>query len=62
MDLNQPEQLTKEEEDQNSSVVIGGIQVLLPISQEESEICIADVEAATTRERQLAETVKEELE
>jgi hypothetical protein len=37
--------------------MIGGIEIFLPFSQEEAEICVAD---ATTAEGQLAETVREE--
>jgi hypothetical protein len=59
--LNQPEELT-EEEDLRSLLMIGGIQIFLPFAQEEAEICVADVEAATTEVGQLAETVREELE
>jgi hypothetical protein len=39
--------------------MIGGIQVFLPLSQEEAEIYVA---GAATTEEQSAETVKEELE
>jgi hypothetical protein len=42
-------------------MMIGGIQIFLPHSPEEAKVYVAD-EAATTRERQPAETVKEELE
>jgi hypothetical protein len=58
--LNQPEELT-EEENLRDLLMIGGIQVFLPFAQEEAEICVVDVEAATTEEGQPAETVKEEL-
>jgi hypothetical protein len=61
LDLDQQMQLT-EEEDQSSILMIGGIQVFLPFSQEEVEIFIADVEAATTEAGQPAETVREALE
>jgi hypothetical protein len=40
--------LTEEEEDQNSSLMIGGIQVFLPFAQEEVEIYVVDVEVVTT--------------
>jgi hypothetical protein len=39
--------------------MIGGIEIFLPFSQEEEEICVAD---AATTVGQPAETVKEELE
>jgi hypothetical protein len=58
IDLDQHVQLTKEEEDQDDIMMIGGIGVFLPCSQEEVEICVAD--GATIE--QSAETVKEELE
>jgi hypothetical protein len=57
--LDQQMQLT-EEEDQRNLLMIGGIQIFLPFSQGEAEICVAD--AATTEAGQLAETVREELE
>jgi hypothetical protein len=83
--LNQPEELTEEEdsygsashvnedddklktctireEDQRNLLMIGGIGIFLPFAQEEAEICVADVEAATTEAGQPAETVKEALE
>jgi hypothetical protein len=58
--LDQQMQLTKEE-DLRNLLMIGGIQIFLPLSLEEAKVCVAD-EATTSRERQLAETVKEELE
>jgi hypothetical protein len=58
MNLNQQMQLT-EEEDQDDILMIGGISIFLPFSQEEAENCIAD--AATTEEQsQLMMTVEEE--
>jgi hypothetical protein len=59
MSLDQHVQLKKEEEDQDNILMIGGIRVFLPFSQEEVEICVAGV---ATVEEQSAETVKEELE
>jgi hypothetical protein len=56
MDLDQQVQLTKEE-DLRNLLMIGGIEIFLPLAQEEAEICVAD---ATTTEGQLAETVREE--
>jgi hypothetical protein len=53
-------QLTKEEEDQDDILMIGGIGVFLPCAQEEAEICVAD--GATAEQSQLTMTVKEELE
>jgi hypothetical protein len=41
MDLDQHVQLTKEEEDQDNILMIGGIGVFLPFAQEEVEICVA---------------------
>jgi hypothetical protein len=58
MDLDQQVQLT-EEEDLRNLLMIGGIEIFLPLAQEEAEICVAD---AATTEGQLAETVREELE
>jgi hypothetical protein len=58
MDLDQHVQLT-EEEDQRNLLMIGGIEVFLPLTQEEAETCIVDV---ATTEGQLAETVAEGLE
>jgi hypothetical protein len=49
-------QLTKEE-DQDNILMIGGIGVFLPLSQEETKIWVAD---ATTTEKQSTETVREE--
>jgi hypothetical protein len=59
MSLDQHAQLTKEEEDQDNILMIWGIGVFLPLSQEEVEICVA---GAATIEEQSAETIKEELE
>jgi hypothetical protein len=56
--LNQPEQLTEKEYRRNI-LMIGGIEIFLPHSPEEAKICVAD-EAATTRERQPAMTIREE--
>jgi hypothetical protein len=53
LSLDQPEELT--EEDQESILMIGGIQIFLPLSPVEVRACVA--EAA---ERQPAETVNEE--
>jgi hypothetical protein len=50
-------QLT-EEEDLRNLLMIGGIQIFLPFAQEEAEVCVADVEAATTEAGQPAETVR----
>jgi hypothetical protein len=58
MDLDQHVQLT-EEEDMRDLLMIGGIGVFLPFSQEEAEVCVADG-AATTE--QSAVTVREEEE
>jgi hypothetical protein len=58
MDLDQQVQLTKEE-DLRSLMMIGGIEILLPFSQEEAEIYVAVDKATTTEEGQLAETVRE---
>jgi hypothetical protein len=58
MSLYQQVQLAKEE-DMRNLLMIGGIEILLPLSQEEAEICVV---GATTTEGQLAKTVKEELE
>jgi hypothetical protein len=55
VDLDQQMQLTEKEED---LLMIGGIQIFLPFSQEEAEICV--VGAAIAEEGQLAETVREE--
>jgi hypothetical protein len=60
MYLDQQMQLT-EKEDQRNLLMIGGIQIFLPHSPEEAKVYVAD-EVATTRERQPALTVKEELE
>jgi hypothetical protein len=49
-------QLT-EEEDLRNLLMIGGIEIFLPLAQEEAEICVAD---AATTEEQSAETVREE--
>jgi hypothetical protein len=51
-----------EEEDLRNLLMIGGIQIFLPFAQEEAEICVADVEAATAEAGQPVETVREELE
>jgi hypothetical protein len=62
LDLDQQMQLT-EEENQNSILMIGGIEIFLPFSQGKAEVCVADIEVATTEaERQPAVTVKEALE
>jgi hypothetical protein len=50
--LNQPEELT-EEEDLRSLLMIGGIQIFLPFSQEEAEICVADAATITPWEMEL---------
>jgi hypothetical protein len=55
MDLDQWMQLTEEEE-LRDIMMIGGIGVFLPFSQEEAEICVADGAAA----EQSAEIVQEE--
>jgi hypothetical protein len=57
MDLDQHMQLTEEEYWRNL-LMIGGIEIFLPLSPEEAKIYLAD-EAATARERQPAMTVKE---
>jgi hypothetical protein len=59
MDLDQKMQLT-EEEDLRSLIMIGGIEIFLPLSPEEEEIYVAN--EAATAEEQSVETVKEELE
>jgi hypothetical protein len=48
---------TIREADLRSLIMIGGIEIFLPLAQGEAEICVAD---ATTTEGQLAETVREE--
>jgi hypothetical protein len=48
MDLDQQMQLT-EEEDMRNLLMIGGIGVFLPFSQEEAKVCVAD-DAATAEE------------
>jgi hypothetical protein len=58
--LDQQMQLTKEE-DLRNLLMIRGIGIFLPFSQEEAKVYVAD-EAAIARERQPAETIKEELE
>jgi hypothetical protein len=58
MDLNQQMKLT--EEDLRSFLMIGGIEIFLPFSQEEAEVCVVD--AATAEAGQPAETVREALE
>jgi coenzyme F420-reducing hydrogenase beta subunit len=55
MNLDQQVQLTKEE-DLRDLLMIGGIQVFLPLAQEEAEICVAD--AATTEEQSVV-TIRE---
>jgi hypothetical protein len=50
---------TIREDDMRTLIMIGGIEIFLPLAQEEAEICVVD---ATTTEGQLAETVTEELE
>jgi hypothetical protein len=57
--LDQQMQLT-EEEDRRSLLMIGGIQIFLPLAQGEAEICVAD--AATAEVGQPAGTVREALE
>lgn len=52
---------TIREEDRRNLLMIGGIEIFLPLSPEEAKVCVAD-EAATTGERQPTMTVKEELE
>jgi hypothetical protein len=59
MDLDQQMQLT-EVEDQDDILMIGGIGVFLPCSQEEAEISVAYGAAAEQSQRTM--TVKEELE
>ena len=46
MNLDQQVHLTKEE-DLRDLLMIGGIEIFLPFSQEEVEICVVDVEVAT---------------
>jgi hypothetical protein len=58
MNLDQHVQLT-EEEDWRNILMIGGIEVFLPLAQEEVEIWVADV---ATAEGQSTEPVKEKLE
>jgi hypothetical protein len=41
MDLDQPEQLT-EKEDQRNRLMIGGIEIFLPLIPKEAEICVVD--------------------
>jgi hypothetical protein len=48
---------TIREADLRSLIMIGGIEIFLPLAQEEAEIWVAD---ATTTEEQLVETVREE--
>jgi hypothetical protein len=57
MDLDQQIQLTEEEEWRNL-LMMGGIEIFLPFSQEEVENCVAD--AATTEAEQPVVTVGEE--
>lgn len=57
MSLDQHMHLTKEEEDQDNLIMIGGIEIFLPLSLEETEVCIVD---AATAEEQSAMTVKKE--
>jgi hypothetical protein len=57
MDLDQHMQLI-EEEDRRNILMIGGIEIFLPFSKEEAGSCVAE-EAMTTKERQPAETVRE---
>jgi hypothetical protein len=59
MSLDQQVQLTKEE-DLRDLLMIGGIQIFLPLSQEEAEVCVAD--GAATAEEQSAKTVRKEWE
>jgi hypothetical protein len=47
-----------EEEDRDNIMMIGGIQIFLPLAQEEVEIYVAD--GAATAEEQSAETVRKE--
>jgi hypothetical protein len=54
----QHKKLTKEK-DQKDILIIGGIQIFLPGSPVEARVCVVDVAA---KERQLAETIKEEEE
>jgi hypothetical protein len=56
--LNHLEELT-EEEYQKNLLMIGGIQIFVPFSKEEVEICVVDV---ATEAGQPSETVKEALE
>jgi hypothetical protein len=51
----QPEELT-EEKDQKDILIIGGIQIFLPLSPVEARVCVVDV---VTRERQPVVTVGE---
>jgi hypothetical protein len=60
VNLDQQVQLTEEEEDQNDILMIGGIQVFLPFSQEEVEICVAY--GTSTVGEQSVVTVKRKLE
>jgi hypothetical protein len=59
MSLDHHVQLTMEEEDQDNILMIRGIGVFLPLSQEEEKICVA---GGATTEEQSVETVKKELE
>jgi hypothetical protein len=52
------EELT-EEKDQKDILIIGGIQIFLPLSPVEARVCVAD---AATGERQPAVTVRREME
>jgi predicted esterase len=58
MDLDQHVQLT-EEEDLRDLLMIGGIQIFLPFSQEEAEVCVA-YGATTTAEQSVVTVRKEE--
>jgi hypothetical protein len=60
IDLDQQMQLTKEEEHQNDTLMIGGIKLFLPSAQEEAENSVVD--DATAEQSQLMMTVKEEME
>jgi hypothetical protein len=60
MDLDQQMQLT-EKEDRRNILMIGGIEIFLPLIPEEAEIYVAE-ETTTTIEGQIALNFKEELE
>jgi hypothetical protein len=58
--LDKQVQLTEEEEDQDDILMIEGIGIFLPFSQEEAQICVAGEETAE-EQSQLTMTVKRKL-